>query len=164
MVRVRMDVPASDYYARKPAQRAHAICENPGGQASLGNDRPLRDAAALAGCPCLPDPVSAARRAGTFRRVQRRQEYPNAPRARMAHDRGDWIRPHEAASAGGITGGVRKLYFCEDRDGERCASQADPAAPDDWWSPDDPPRPPGLRAGGLAGYWLFFVLYSSTFF
>ena len=25
------------------------------------------------------------------------------------------------------------------------AAQPDPAAPDDWWSPDQPPRPPGAR-------------------
>ena len=26
------------------------------------------------------------------------------------------------------------------------AEQPEPAAPDDWWRPDDPPRPPGWRA------------------
>jgi len=30
------------------------------------------------------------------------------------------------------------------------ANQPDPAAPDEWWRPDQPPQPPGVRPGGDA--------------
>jgi hypothetical protein len=39
------------------------------------------------------------------------------------------------------------FIFAEIRADNVGATQPDPAAPDEWWSPDQPPQPPGLIIG-----------------
>src|SRR5262245_55035640 len=39
------------------------------------------------------------------------------------------------------------FIFADIRPGNISAAQPDPVAPDEWWSPDQPPQPPGPREG-----------------
>jgi hypothetical protein len=42
------------------------------------------------------------------------------------------------------------FIFADVRDDNLSANQAAPAAPDAWWKPEDPPRPPGLFKSATA--------------